>query len=84
MDVAKIPISVILKDSLPNKSKNDYTKRWALFRAQMGLSEETIPNEEAYLRYFYWLRQEKKYKASSCWTVFGLLNGCHKRYYGKS
>jgi hypothetical protein len=41
-----------------------------------------IPNEEDYIRYFYYLVTVKKFKVSSIWATYSRLNNCHQRLYG--
>ncbi len=72
----------LLMETLPQKSIERYKTSWKLFRSHMKLSDDVIPNEEVYLRYFYYLRKEKKFKGSTLWSIYSRLNACHSRLYG--
>jgi hypothetical protein len=38
--------------------------------------------EEDYIRYLHFLKTEKRFKASSLWSVYSRLNNCHQRKFG--
>jgi hypothetical protein len=52
------------------KSKQQYSRIWAHFRDFVAEVDFEIgpPGEEAFTRYFNFLRLEKKYASSTLWT----------------
>ena len=71
----------ILGETIPKKSKKLYTKRWEDFK--IYLQSDAEPTEDDYLQYMDWLKKEKKYQASTIWTIYSMLNSAHQNYYGK-
>ena len=76
-------IEKILLGTLPEKSVKLYLRSWNLFTKKMELNNDTIPCEEDYLRYFHFLRHEKKLKGSTLWSIYSRLNGVHQRRFSK-
>ena len=75
-------IEDILLKSIPPKSAELHQKTWKIFKKCSGLDDATNPIEEDYLRYFDFLRHEKKLKGSSLWTIYSRLNSVHLRLTG--
>ena len=50
----KRSIDEILKETMPDKSKNEYIKAWELFKKFVG--EDRKPKEEDYLQYFDFMK----------------------------
>lgn len=46
------------------------------------VEKEQEPKEEDYVRYFYYLKNTRKFKASSLWSIYSRLNNCHQRKFG--
>jgi len=65
------------------KSKQQYSRIWADFRNFVTeVDFETgPPGEEAFTRYFNFLRLQKKYASSTLWTYYSCLNSMMKRKY---
>ncbi len=65
------------------KSKQQYSRIWAHFRNFVTeVDFETgPPGEEAFTRYFNFLRLQKKYASSTLWTYYSCLNSIMKRKY---
>ncbi len=78
------PLEKILLETLPSKSISLYLKEWKDFTSKIGLNQQTIPSEEDYLRYFNYLRTERKLKGSSLWSIYSRLNAVHQRRFGKT
>ena len=68
--VKKRNVNDILNDTLPENSKNVYSKRWDEFKEYWG-GEKTKPEECDYLQYFDYLHNEREMKASTLggWKV---------------
>ena len=65
------------------KSKQQYRRIWAQFRdfvAEVDF-ESAPPGEESFVRFFNYLRQEKKYASTTLWTYYSCLNSMMKRKY---
>lgn len=74
-------VDEILLGTLPNNSQELYSKRWGEFIIFIG--EQRNPEETDFLQYFNSLRNNKKYKASTLWTIYSMLNSVYQKYYGK-
>ncbi len=68
---------------IPKKSRACYEKVWRQFREDQNLQDGSIPTEQDYLEHFTKLREEKKLKASTLWSVYSRLNAFHTSLYGK-
>jgi site-specific recombinase XerD len=75
-------IDEILNETLPEKSKELYNKRWLDFMEYMG-DPPHRPMENDYLQYFDYLHGEKKQQASSLWSVYSSLNSIHQREFAE-
>ena len=75
-------VDEILNDTLPEKSKELYNKRWLNFMEFMG-EPFRRPSEEDYLQYFDYLHTEKKHKASAIWSIYSSLNCIHQREFAE-
>ncbi|CAB4045662.1 hypothetical protein DAPPUDRAFT_123885 [Paramuricea clavata] len=81
----------ILNSVAPTKSKSAYDKAWESFLVFCDSNltpgtewdDENQPKEDNFIKYFYHLRTEKEFKASSLWTTYSRLNNCFQRRYGK-
>ena len=64
----------------PTKSAAAYVQAWNYFTQYRALREDTVkePGEAIYVKYLDHLRNTKKYKASSMWTTYSLLNNTHQ------
>ena len=70
----------IMNNIAPLKSAHEYDLAWAKFEAFRNNAEE--PHEADYLKYFDYLHDGKKFKASTLWKNYGMLNNVHQRKYG--
>ena len=77
----KRKIDEILNDTLPGPSRDLYNKKWQEFKHFVG--EKSKPEEGDYLQYFYHLHTEKKFKASTLWSTYYMLNSIHQREFGE-
>ena len=80
--MAKRNLDQILEETLPEKSKVLYQKRWVSFLAYMG-EPARRPLEIDFLQYFDYLRTEKKLESSTIWSIYSSLNSLHQREYGE-
>ena len=72
----------ILKKLGPKKTGHLYDIAWEKFEK---FRESTgAPEEEDFIQYFDYLREGRKFKASTMWNTYAKLNSCHKRRYGKA
>ena len=69
----------ILEALPPTKSAAAYVQAWNYFTQYRALREDTVkePGEAIYVKYFDYLRNTKKYEASSMWTTYSMLNNTH-------
>ena len=79
--VASDDLAEIYKELGPGKSESVYKKRWEEFISYVGTEE---PQEAEFAKYFSHLKNDKKFKSSSLWSVYSILNSYNKRLYGKS
>ena len=77
----KRKIDEILNDTLPGPSRDLYNKKWQEFKHFVG--EKSKPEEGDYLQYFDHLHTEKKFKASTLWSTYSMLNSIHQREFGE-
>ena len=70
----------IMNGAAPLKSAYRYDQEWHKFEEFRGNSDE--PGEEEYLQYFDYMHESKKFKASTLWKMYGILNSNHQRKYG--
>ena len=63
----------------PTKSAAEYVRAWNYFTQFRAPRENTDkePGEAIYVKYFDYLRNTKKYEASSMWTTYSMLNNTH-------
>ena len=80
--IVKRPIAEIMENSMPNKSKDEYTKTWKAFLEFVG--EDRKPTEDEYLQYFDHLHEIREYAASTLWKMYSMLNYMHQRNYNES
>ncbi len=76
------PVDAILGNLVPAKSKLSYDKAWTLFKEHCQLQPGELPKEEHVMGYFDFLHREKKYKSSTLWSTFSMLNHCHQLEFG--
>ena len=65
------------------KSKQQYRRIWSQFRdfvAEVDF-ESAPPGEESFIRFFNFLRLEKKYASNTLWMYYSCLNSMMKRKY---
>ena len=70
-----------MNDTLPQPSKETYNKKWVEFKNFIG--EKPTPEEADYIQYFDNLHTEKKFKASTIWCTYSMLNAVHQREFGE-
>ena len=63
----------ILEQANPINSTKRYDYHWKQFCDFCKLSEGK-PNEEDFLQYFDFLKNEKNYAASTLWSIYSMLN----------
>ena len=71
----------IMDKAAPLKSAFRYDQEWQKFEEFRGNSDE--PEEADYLKYFNYLHEGMKFKASTLWKMYGMLNSNHQRKYGR-
>ena len=80
--------SDILASGAPMKSKHLYEKTWNDFlefinpdgaTGKKGISEE--PQEGDYVKFLHYLREGRKLKCSTIWSIFSRLNNTHQVRY---
>ena len=79
--MAKRNVDDILKDSLPTQSKDIYVKKWREFLDFIGDKEK--PDETDFMQYFDNLHNNRKFKASSIWSTYSMLNSMFQREFGE-
>ena len=77
----KRKIEEIMDDILPGSSRDLYNKKWEEFKRFVG--EKTKTDEGDYLQYFDHLHTGKKFKASTLWSTYSMLNSIHQREFAE-
>ena len=72
----------ILKKLGPKKTGHLYDIAWEKF--EKFRESAGAPEEQDFIQYFDFLREGRKFKASTLWNTYAKLNSCHKRRYGKA
>ena len=80
--MAKRRVDDILNETLPEKSKELYLKRWMDLMDFMG-EPARRPTETDYLQYFDFLKTTKNHAASSVWSIYSSLNSIHQREFNE-
>ena len=80
--MAKRRVDDILNETLPEKSKELYLKRWMDLMDFMG-EPARRPTETDYLQYFDFLKTTKNHAVSSVWSIYSSLNSIHQREFNE-
>ncbi len=78
----------LMKETYPAKSKIVYLKAYSEFERYLKKEKEfkpnVLPSELSFLNYFYYLKHDKKWGATTIWSHYSRLNAVTKRKFGFS